>query len=139
MTPGCFSDSLPAVSLTPEIEAEGLKAYEQVCAFERLRTWRLPLWYTVFPLIPALSGAGLWATGHTTLGGLHFLAAGLFTLAEWFHWKRLCERHAKNLKLLEKMEAAYGDRLPWVQVENHFAALDQLKRDLADEARKEEA
>jgi hypothetical protein len=27
---------------TPEIEAQGLKAYEQARAFERIRTWRLP-------------------------------------------------------------------------------------------------
>ena len=125
------------MSLTPEIEAKGLKAYEQVRAFERLRTWRLPLWYAVFPLVPALSGAGLWRLGYFTLAGLHFLAAVLFLLAEWFHWKRLHARYAENLRLLAKLEADHGDKLPWVQVENHFAALERLQRDLADEARKE--
>ncbi len=125
------------MSLTPEIEARGLKAYEQVRAFERLRMWRLPLWYAIFPLIPALSGAGLWAIGHVTMAALHFLAAILFALAEWFHWKRLCALYAENLLLLTKLEASYGDQLTWVKVENHFAALEEIKRGLAEETRKE--
>ena len=47
--------------LSPDIEARGMKAYEQARAFERLRSWRLPLSYVVFALIPALSGAWMWA------------------------------------------------------------------------------
>jgi hypothetical protein len=27
------------------------------------------------------------------------------------------------------MEAAYGDRLPWVQVDRHFAELEKLRRE----------
>jgi len=36
--------------------------------------------------------------------------------------------------LLAKLEATYGDALPWVQVENHFAALEELKREIAKES-----
>ena len=46
--------------MTPQIETEGLRAYEQARAFERLRSWRLPLSYVVFPLIPMLIGIGMW-------------------------------------------------------------------------------
>jgi uncharacterized protein involved in exopolysaccharide biosynthesis len=47
-------------------------------------------------------------------------------------WQRLKQQYAENLKLLAKLEATYGDALPWVQVENHFAALEALKREIAD-------
>ena len=125
------------MTLTPEIEAKGLKAYEQVCAFERLRSWRLPLTYAVFALIPALSGAVMWQYGQPTMAELNFLAAVLFAWAQWFHWKRLRANYVKNVQVLAKLEEAYGDQLPWIRVENHFAALERLKRDLAEEARKE--
>jgi hypothetical protein len=43
--------------------------------------------------------------------------------------------YAANLKLLAELDAAYGDQLPWRQVEKHLAELEQLKRDLAEEQR----
>jgi hypothetical protein len=114
---------------TPEIEAKGMKAYEQARAFERLRSWRLPLAYAVFALVPALSGLGLWAMGHTPLAGFGFLATAVLAGIEWSHWKTLRSNHARNLRLLAELKADYGDELPWVQVENHFAALEKLKQD----------
>jgi hypothetical protein len=120
------------MALTPETEASGMKAYEQARAFERLRSWRLPLSYTVFALIPALSGAGMWATGHTMLAGFNFLAAVVLAWIVWSHWKRLCARYAENLRLLAGLKAEYGDQLPWIAVENHFAKLEKLKRELAE-------
>jgi hypothetical protein len=114
--------------LTPEIEARGMKAYEQARAFERLRSWRLPLSYTVFALVPALVGAAMWSTGHTTMAGFNFLAAVILAWVGWSHWKTLRARHAENLRLLAELEKTHGDELPWVQVENHFAALELLRR-----------
>jgi uncharacterized membrane protein len=114
--------------LTPEIEARGMKAYEQARAFERLRSWRLPLTYTVFALVPALGGALMWSIGHTTMAGLNFLAAVFLAWMGRFQWKQLRGRHARNLRLLAELEKTYGNELPWVQVENHFAALERLKR-----------
>ena len=121
------------MKLEPKIEAEGLKAYEQAGAFERLRQWRLPLAYGVFPLVPALCGFGLLAAGHAGMATAHFLVAVLFAGGAWLHWRRLQAKYAKNLHLLAEMEKTYGDRLPWIQVENHFAALERLERDLAEE------
>jgi len=121
------------MALSPDIEARGMKAYEQARAFERLRSWRLPLTYTVFALIPALSGAWMGAIGHTTLAGLNFLVAVFLAWMGRFQWKQLRARHARNLRLLAELKAEYGDQLPWIQVENHFAALEELKGEMAEE------
>jgi hypothetical protein len=121
------------MKLTPQVESEGLRAYEQVRAFERLRSWRLPLCYLVFSMIPMMTGTGLLKMGHTTLGELHLVTALFFVAGSCFHWHWLLKRYAKNLQLLAELEKVYGDQLPWVQVEKHFAALDRLKRDLERE------
>ena len=109
-----------------------MKAYEQARAFERLRSWRLPLMYTVFALIPALSGAWMWVLNHTILAGLNFLAAVLLAWLGRFQWKQLRARHARNLRLLAELKAEYGDELPWIQMENHFAELEKFKQEIAD-------
>jgi hypothetical protein len=114
---------------TPDIEAKGLKAYEQVRAYERLKSWRLPLTYIIFALIPALCGAWMWATGYTTLAWINFLLAAFLAWQGRFQWKQLRARHANNLRLLAGLEAEYGDQLSWVQVEKHFAALEKLKQE----------
>ncbi|MCE0499610.1 MAG: hypothetical protein LV481_16850 [Methylacidiphilales bacterium] len=121
------------MKLTPQAESEGLRAYEQVRAFERVRSWRLPLSYLVFSMIPMATGIGLLKMGHTTFGELHLLLALCFVAGSCFHWHGLLKRYTKNLQLLTEQQKLYGDQLPWVQVEKHFAALDQLKRDLARE------
>jgi len=117
---------------TAEVEARGMKAYEQARAFERLRTWRLPLSFAVFALIPALSGAWMWTLGHTTMAWLNFIAAVLLAWMGRFQWKQLKARYARNLRLLAELKAEYGDELTWIQVEKHFAELEKLKRELAD-------
>ena len=104
-----------------------MKAYEQARAFERLRSWRLPLTYTVFALIPALIGAAMWATGHTMPASFNFLAAVVLAWLGRSQWKTLCARHAENLRLLAELEKMYGEELPWIAVENHFAALEVLR------------
>jgi len=104
-----------------------MKAYEQARAFERLRSWRLPLTFAVFALVPALSGIWMWVIGHTVLAGFNFAAAIFLAWMGRFQWKQLRARHARNLRLLAEMEAEYGDQLPWIQVEKHFAELEKLK------------
>lgn len=121
------------MKLSPETEARGMRAYEQTRAFERLRSWRLPLTFVMFALVPALSGALMWSSGHTTLAWLNFIAAILLAWMGRFQWKQLRARHARNLRLLAELKAEYGDQLPWIQVENHFAALEELKREIAEE------
>jgi signal transduction histidine kinase len=121
------------MALSPDIEARGMKAYEQARAFERLRTWRLPLTFIIFALIPALTGAYMWATGHQFMAWLNFIAAILLSWMGRFQWKQLVARHARNLRLLAELKAEHGDALPWIQVENHFAELERIKRELAEE------
>jgi len=109
-----------------------MRAYEQVLAFERLRTWRLPLTFSIFVLIPALTGAWLWSIGHFAMGWLNFIVAMLLAWMGRFQWKQLVARHARNLRLLAELKAEYGEQLPWVQVEEHFAKLEELKREIAE-------
>ena len=118
---------------TPDTETRGLKAYEQAKAFERLRTWRLPLTFIICAAIPVASGALMWHMGHHRMAWLNFVAAMLLSWMGRFQWKQLSARHARNVRLLSQLEAEYGDQLPWVQMENHFAALEKLKREIAEE------
>jgi hypothetical protein len=121
------------MKLTHEVEAAGLRAYEQVRAFERLRAWRLPMSYVFFSMIPLTTGFALLKGGHPVLGELHLTTALFFVAGSCFHWRWLVRRYTNNLKLLAQQEQLYGDQLPWVQVEKHLAALDRLKRDLEQE------
>ncbi|HEV3270663.1 MAG TPA: hypothetical protein VGZ93_00610 [Candidatus Methylacidiphilales bacterium] len=122
------------MALSPDMEARGMRAYEQARAYERLRSWRLPLSFVVFALIPAVGGAWMWATGHTVMAWLYFFAAIFLAWAGWFQWRQLGARHARNLRLLAELKAEYGDELPWVRVENHFAELEKLRREMAEES-----
>jgi len=121
------------MELTPEIEAKGLTAYEQARAFERLRTWRLPMTYFAFVLIPVAMGFSAVALGHYGIGGTQFGASVLILIVVWLQWLRLERRYAKNLELIAEMERTYGDQLPWVQVNQHFAELEKLKEELERE------
>jgi uncharacterized membrane protein len=121
------------MNLTPEDEALGLKAYEQARAFERLRSWRLPLSFTVCAVVPALCGAWMWQLGHMKLTVLNLACAALLAWMGWAQWKRLLARYARNLRLLAQLKAEHGDTLPWVKVENHFAELERLRQELAEE------
>lgn len=120
------------MALTPEIEMKGLRAYEQALAFERLRTWRLPLAHAIFILMPVGCGVLALKTGHETIGVLQFFAAILFALMSVTQWKRLKGRYAKNLAVVAEMEREYGEQLPWVQVNNHFAELEKLRREMGE-------
>ena len=123
------------MALTHDDEARGLKAYEQARAFERLRTWRLPLSFTICAVAPALTAVWMWSLGHPILAGTN-LAIGLFLA--WtgrIQWKHLQARYARNMRLLEQLKAEHGDALPWIQVEKHFADLEKLKQDLRSAAR----
>ena len=122
---------------TSEEEAKGLRAYEQARAYERMRSWRLPLAYMLFPFLCLLVGCLLLAVGHVIMGLLQFGAAVAFSIGLWLNWERLRQRHEENLKLLRDLESAHGDQLPWLQVERHFAALEELKRELAEEKPKQ--
>jgi hypothetical protein len=117
---------------TPEIEAQGLRAYEQACAFERLRTWRLPLVYGGAAAAPLFLAYSAWRSGDE---GIALMGGGCSAFVLFLvvvQWRRLLRQYAENRALLEKLESTYGDALPWVQVEQHFAALEELKREIAE-------
>jgi hypothetical protein len=118
---------------TAEIEAKGTQAYEQARAFERLRTWRLPVTYIVFPILPLIIGVVVLEMGHETMAMLQFGVAILFAIGAWFQWRRLLTRYARNVELLAELEREYGDQLPWIQVENYFAELEDLRREMEEE------
>jgi len=120
-------------ALNPEIEARGLKAYEQTRAFERLRAWRLPVSYGIFVLIPIGFGFATLAVGYKAMGVAQLGVAVLFAVGARLNWKQLEKRYAENLKVVAEMEEAYGDALPWVKVERHFAELEKLREELAQE------
>ena len=120
------------MSLTTDTEARGMKAYEQVLAFERLRTWRLPVTFTLFPLLGFFAGGMLWVTQHHALAWVNFVAAVFLVWMARFQWKQLVARHARNQRLLAQLKEEYGNQLPWIQVEEHFAKLEELKREIAE-------
>ncbi len=118
------------MALTPMDEAAGMKAYEQARAFERLRSWRLPVSYAVFVLVPVVSGVAMAVLGHLRLAVFIFLAAVFLAWMAWSHWKGLTTRYAGNRRLLEQLEKEHGEDLPWVAVEKHFRELEKLKQEL---------
>ena len=121
---------------TPEIEAQGLRAYEQARAFERIRAWRLPVSYSVPPVAFTALGVAALLTHHPMLSAVAFGLTPLVVVRMWLEWKRLLRLYGENLALLARLESTYGDALPWVQVEQHFAALEELKREIAEEKAK---
>ncbi len=125
---GIFMGEKPTI----EIEARGLKAYEQARAFERLRTWRLPLVYGGAAAVPLFLAYAAWRSGDTGIAGMGIGFSVFVFFLVVMQWRRLLRQHAENRALLEKLEATYGNALSWVQVEQHFAALEELKREVAE-------
>lgn len=118
---------------SPEVEAAGLKAYEQAGAFERLQTWRLPVSYGVVLLVPVMGSLLALHWGRGTMAWVQFISAVLFAVLCRWNWLRLKARYEANLKLLAALEEEYGEELSWVKMENHFAALEELQRELEEE------
>ncbi len=122
---------------SPDTEAKGLLAYEQARAFERIRTWRLPASYTLFVAMVVAVGAIEWHLGRVLVARASAVMVIFLLVVSWLHWRRLSLRYEANVRLLAEMREKYGDELPWIQMEKHFAALDALKRELAEEKRAE--
>jgi hypothetical protein len=117
----------------PKIEAEGLRAYDQVCAFERLRRRRLPVIYCGITLLIVICGFALMIIDRPVWALICLMLAIFFSGVSWLNWRKLTRGYAKNLEFLAELESAYGDELPWIAVEKHFAALEQLKSNLEEE------
>jgi hypothetical protein len=124
--------------LPPEVESDGLRAYEEARAFENLRRKRLPTIYAGLTLLMILAGSVMWRIGHPDIAGIGLVTAFLFAVLARFTWQNLSIRYEKNLHLLAELEGRYGEEVPWLQVERHLAALDQLQADLAEEKRARE-
>jgi hypothetical protein len=124
------------MKLTPEIETQGMRAYEQVCAFEALQRRGLPHIYAGFAGLLVASGLVAFRKGYPSVAAGLLAGAVLFGIWTWLDWHRQKARYAKNLKLVAELEEAYGDQLPWIQVENHFAELERLQREMEEEEQK---
>lgn len=118
---------------SPQIEAEGLRIYDKVCAFERLRWRRLPAIYCGITLLIVISGFALMLIDRPIWALTCLILAIFFAGIAWLNWKKLTQAYEKNLKFLADLESTYGEDLPWIQVEKHLAALEQLKSNLEEE------
>lgn len=117
----------------PQIEAQGLRAYDQVCAFERLQGRRLPVIYCGITLLIVICGFALMIIDLPVWALICLVLAIFFSVMAWFNWRKLKRGYAKNLAFLAELESTYGDELPWLEVEKHLAALEQLKSNLEEE------
>ena len=116
---------------SPEQEAKGLRAYEQARAFERLRAWRLPVSYAFFISIPIIFGGLEFEMGRAWMAVASGATALFLAVVSGLHWQRLRMLYRANIQLLAELEAQYGDELPWIKMEKHFAALEALQKELA--------
>jgi ABC-type bacteriocin/lantibiotic exporter with double-glycine peptidase domain len=117
----------------PQVEAEGLRIYDKACAFERLRRRRLPAIYCGVTLLIVMSGFALMFINRPLWALLCLVLAVFFSGMAWLNWRKLMRGYAKNLEILTELENTYGEDLPWIQVEKHLAALEQLKSNLEEE------
>ena len=118
---------------SPEIETKGLQAYERARAFESLQRKRLPLLYGGFTILLLTCAGLLLRLDHALAATFFLLLAIAFPVLAWLHWRRMGAHHAENLLLLAELENVYGEDLPWIQVERHFAALERLQAELKQE------
>ena len=118
---------------TPEIEAQGLRAYERVHAYEHLRKWRLPLTYFACILVPLVCGSTFWWQSHPYWALSQVFFALFFVACIYFHSRKLATEYAANQTILADLRKTYGDDLPWVRMEKHFDELRQLEAEIAQE------
>jgi ABC-type bacteriocin/lantibiotic exporter with double-glycine peptidase domain len=117
----------------PQVEAEGLRIYDKICAFERLRRRRLPAIYCGITLLIVMSGFALMFIDRPLWALTCLVLAIFFSGMAWLNWRKLTQGYGKNLDILTELENTYGEDLPWIQVEKHLAALEQLKSNLEEE------
>jgi hypothetical protein len=114
--------------MIPPAESEaGLQAYEQVQAFAALRRKKLPWVYALFPVLLAIMGGTAFAAGAALLGWGCLAAAALFALYAAWNWRRLLALDVTNRALLARLQAQYGDNLPWLEVERQLAQLREIE------------
>ncbi len=120
--------------LPPEVEASGLRAYEQARAFEELERRRLPLIYGGLTTLILIGGMVMWRLHAPGFAETTFLMAIIFSVITIIHWRELKRLHRQNLLLLKELEEKYGENVPWLEVERHLAAVEKLQRELGNEA-----
>ena len=114
-----------------EICEQGLRAYEQVGAFERMRPQRGLVASCI--LAPAVFIALAWAAvkyHHVYLGVGCIADAFIVAALSLWQWHRLRTRHERNIALLASLERQFGPDLPWLEVERHMAALKRIVADI---------
>ena len=118
--------------MIPDAESDaGTLAYEQVQAFASLRRKRIGLIYVLFPVVLVVMGVAAWLDGAISLG-LTCLGGALLSafFATW-NWRRLLAQDERNRARLARLQAQYGDDLPWLQVERQLAEIRRIQEEEA--------
>jgi len=118
--------------MIPNAESDaGTLAYEQVQAFASLRRKRVGLIYVLFPIVLVVMGVAACLDGVVRLG-LACLGSALLSafFAAW-NWRRLLAQDQRNRARLARLQAQYGDDLPWLQVERQLAEIRRIQEEEA--------
>jgi hypothetical protein len=114
--------------MIPTAESDaGLQAYEQTLAFAALRRKKLPWVYVLFPVLLAIMGGMALNHGVMLMGAGCLGAGALFAIYAAWNWRRLLALDTANRALLARLEAQYGDNLPWLEVERQMAEIRRIE------------
>jgi fatty acid desaturase len=105
----------------------GQAAYDHVAAFAALRRRRMGFIYALFPILLALAGAGAWFHAQRALGAFVMAIAVADAVFAGWNWHRLRRNDESNRALLARLEAQYGEELPWLQAERQMAEIRRIQ------------
>jgi len=109
----------------------GMLAYEQVQAFASLRRKKLAVIYVLFPLVFVVMAVAAFVDA-MPIAALVCLASAIFSaLFTIWNWRRLRALDVRNRALLARLQAQYGDELPWLQVERQLAEIEKIRVEVA--------
>jgi hypothetical protein len=122
--------------LDPDLITQGQRAHDQVAAFISLRRRGLVYYYGVVTLAQLISATvALFMFKNEHLAISLFAAACIWATLSYFHWHRLKDLYAANLKFLDKLYLEHNrDDFPWVKEAVQMAAIRQIQDDLEREA-----
>ncbi len=117
---------------TAEVAERGLRAYEQARAFERMRTWRLPVVYGAATVVPLMLAYSAWRSGQIAIANMGVDFASSSSCSWCSSGGACCGSTRRTSRCSPSWKPSSATRCPGVQVEEHFAALEELKREIAE-------
>lgn len=109
----------------------GQKANDQVAAFISLKRRGIPYYYGAMSfmlMLLALAAFSYTASANSqSLGITLFLVAIFWSILSYLHWQALIALYRRNLKLLDRLHADYGEQLPWVKEATLIAAIREIQ------------